>query len=374
MTVTGPLLFTPGPLCTSTLTKQAMSVDLGSRSPHFIQLVRSIRSRLLAGAEGAHEHECVLMQGSGTFGIEAVLSTFVPRAGAKVLVMVNGAYGERQVLMCKAMDIPCDVLRSPDNEPLRLEHLQQHLAASSTSPYYLVSMVHVETTAGVVNDVHAMGAWLREHCPGVKVMVDSMSAYGAYALDLRYFDYVVSSANKCLEGVPGFSFVLVRRALLDAVPQGQARSVALDLVAQWRGLEKDGQFRFTPPTHALLAFNQALSEWEGEGGVEGRRARYLVNTQVLVQGLTALGFKLYVQDPGARSHVITSFLQPQGKGWSFDCFYTALCDRGFVIYPGKVGQAETFRIGSIGRLGVRDCKALVKVVGEVLREQGVELS
>ena len=194
-----------------------------------------------------------------------------------------------------------------------------------------------------------------------------MSSFGAVPIDLTasHITYLVSSANKCIEGVPGFSFVLAHRASLASTPP--ASSLALDLRSQADGIERIGQFRFTPPTHAMLAFHQALHEFEAEGGVAARQARYQRNQAVVREGFAGLGFELYLPAE-LQGWIISGYKYPNDKKWDFDAFYGALNDRGFVIYPGKVSQTDCFRIGHIGRIFEEDTRALVQAVDEVCRE------
>ena len=362
------LLFTPGPLTTSLSVKQAMLHDAGSWHFEFNAKVKWIRERLLeiAGLSREAGWETILLQGSGTFGVEAVFATCVPSDG-KVAVLANGAYGERMVLMLQRLKIDHVVFRTPENIPNDQKALDQALAADKTVTH--VAQVHCETTTGILNPLNETGAVVKRHGRGF--IVDAMSSFGAIPIDWAAagMDYLVSSANKCIEGVPGFSFVICRREALLAC-EGYARSLSLDLLDQFRGLERNGQFRYTPPTHSILAFEQALKELEHEGGVEARAARYRHNHEVLVKGMTALGFRLYL-DPSVQSFIITSFHFPDHPRFAFDEFYRRLSDKGFIIYPGKISRANTFRIGSIGRIFPRDIEALLGAVRSALREMEI---
>ena len=367
-TSTDKLLFTPGPLTTSATVKQAMLRDLGSRDYEFIGLVKDIRTRLLTiGGVAAPEYEAVIMQGSGTFGIESVISSTVPPDG-KLLVIVNGAYGRRIVQMAQVLRIAVHVLETPENQKpalAEIEHALQHDMAITH-----VVMVHCETTTGIVNPASEVGALARRY--GKHYFLDAMSSFGAIPLNLSasHIDYLVSSANKCIEGVPGFSFVLARRTALLAT-EGYARSLSLDLLAQWKGLEQNGQFRFTPPTHSLLAFQQALVELEDEGGVAGRAARYRRNHQILVAGMRKLGFQEYLAEAD-QGYIITSFLYPPDERFTFDVFYSRLNARGFAIYPGKVSNANCFRIGHIGHLFEHNMHQLLQAIAEVCQEMAIQ--
>ena len=358
------ILFTPGPLTTSLTVKQAMLHDAGSRDPQFIALVRDIRERLLqfGGTSRAAGYEAILMQGSGTYGVEAVISSVLPREGS-LLVVVNGAYGERIVTMAARHGIPATALRCDEN---RLPDLDAIGSALQIDPAIThVVAVHCETTAGILNPVEAIGQLVKRH--GREFIVDAMSSFGAIPLDLAGagVDYLVSSANKCIEGVPGFAFVLARRgALLNT--EGRARTLSLDILAQWQGLERNGQFRFTPPTHALLAFAQALKELDGEGGVAGRGRRYQRNHQTLMEGMRALGFQPCLA-PEAQSFIITTFYYPKDARFVFEDFYHRLFEKGFVIYPGKLTKHDCFRIGNIGRLDQQNMLALLEAIARVLK-------
>jgi len=361
-------LFTPGPLTTSATVKEAMLSDLGSRDVAFVQAVAEIRSGLLelAGVSKEEGWESVLMQGSGTFSVESVLSSSIPQDGA-LLVARNGAYGERIATIGRCHGIPVHEVICREGEPVEPAAVEAALDAHPEVTH--LAIVHCETTSGVLNPVEAVGELAAAR--GVTYFVDSMSAFGAVPIDLEacHVDFLVSSANKCIEGVPGFGFALCRRAALDDC-EGRARSLSLDLFAQWKGLDTSGQFRFTPPTHALLAFHRALFELEEEGGVSGRQARYQTNHARILSGIQALGLEAYVPEEH-QCWIITSIRYPESEGFSFDVLYERLNERGFVIYPGKVTDADCFRIGNIGRLFPEDMDALLTALGEVLAEMGV---
>lgn len=363
------LLFTPGPLTTSATVKQAMLHDAGSWHSEFNDRVRWIREQLLAvaGLSQADGWEAVLLQGSGSYGVEAVFSTCVPPEG-KVCVLANGAYGERMVQILQLLRIPCVVLRAAENEWPNLALLDHTLAADPAISH--VAVVQVETTTGIQNPVAEIGALSRRH--GRLLVVDAMSGFGAIPIDFEAdgIDFLISSPNKCLEGVPGFCFVLARREALLA-GEAHARSLSLNLAAQLRGFERNGQFRFTPPTHALLAFERALHEFLLEGGVSGRQRRYQSNHRILVNGLRQLGFKPYLP-PEVQSYIITAFHYPADERFEFAAFYQALSNQGFIIYPGKLTHADTFRVGNIGHLMEADIQALLAAVATVQRDLGFD--
>ena len=362
------LLFTPGPLTTSETVKRSMLCDLGSRDTEFLSVVSHIRRRLLElGRVADGSYEAVLMQGPGTFAIESVLSSVIPRSG-KLLVAINGTYGHRMAKIAKVLGISCETIVFEEATPVLTEHVRTSLAGNPAITH--VGSIHCETSTGIVNPVADLGRTVAEL--GRTFIVDAMSSFGGIPTDLAAdrIDFLISSANKCIQGVPGFAFVLARRNLLEAA-EGCARSVSLDLLTQWKGFESDGQFRFTPPTHALLAFSQALRELEEEGGVEARAARYAANYQALMEGMTELGFDAYLA-PEHRSHVITSFRFPAHHRFDFSVFYDRLSELGFVIYPGKVSNADCFRIGTIGHIFPEDVRTLVAAIGDVLAEMHVD--
>ena len=363
-------LFTPGPLTTSLPVKQAMLRDLGSRDDEFIEVVREIREGLLevAGVSADGQYEAIPMQGSGTFSLEAVISSAIPPDG-KLLAVVNGAYGERIVKIATTYGIETTVLRCRENELPSVEAVDQ--ALTSDKSISMVVAVHCETTSGIMNPIQEIGEVVHRH--ERNYFVDSMSAFGAvpFSFSACHIDYLVSSSNKCCEGVPGFAFVICRRDTLLAT-QGWSRTVSLNLLDQWQGLEKNGQFRFTPPTHTILAFRQALDELREEGGVEGRAARYRENHRTLVAGMRQMGFQEYV-DPYLQGYIITSFHYPPNPCFDFGRFYDELNANGFVIYPGKVSDADCFRIGNIGRLFPRDMLSLLAAIQRVMTSMGVEL-
>ncbi|HTR41381.1 MAG TPA: 2-aminoethylphosphonate--pyruvate transaminase [Pseudomonadales bacterium] len=366
---TDPLLFTPGPLTTSAEVKRAMLHDAGAWHFDFSARVQWIREQLLSIAELSNEDgwETILLQGSGTYGVESVFATCVPPDG-KVCVLANGAYGERMALMLKHLRIAHTVLRAPENGLHDLALLARTLA---TDPAFThVAAVHCETTTGILNPIEDIGQIVKSH--GRSFIVDAMSSFGALPINIEdaNIDFLVSSPNKCLESVPGFCFVLARREALLA-NDGHARSLSLNLIDQLHGFEKNGQFRYTPPTHALLAFEQALKELKWEGGIAVRGERYRKNHVVLIEGMTRLGFTAYLT-PAMQSCIITAFHYPEDPRFQFTEFYERLSHKGFIIYPGKLTHADTFRIANIGHLFEMDIHALIDAIEQTIGEMGVK--
>jgi len=350
------LLFTPGPLTTSITIKEAMLRDLGSRDSEFIEKVNFIRNSLLqvAGVSKEAGYESIIIQGSGTFGIESVISSCIP-SGGHLLILINGVYGERIAEMAKIHQIQHTCLRFFEDEVPDLELIQKTLSENREISH--VATIHCETTTGIINPIEEIGQICAKYQK--KYIVDAMSSFGAYNIDFARcnIDFLISSSNKCIEGVPGFSFVIAKKSSLLSC-ENQAKTLSLDLFAQWKGLENDGQFRFTPPTHSLLAFAQALKELEEEGGVEGRASRYKKNYTLLSEGMKKLGFSEYLGEKN-RGYIITCFRYPNHPSFDFKTFYSALSQKGFVIYPGKLSKVACFRIGNIGRIQLNDIQNLL---------------
>jgi 2-aminoethylphosphonate-pyruvate transaminase len=361
-----PFLLTPGPLTTTRATKEAMLRDWGSRDAEFIAMNARVRARLLELVHGDGSHVCVPLQGSGTFIVEAMIGTLVPPAG-KLLVLVNGAYGRRMVRICEYYRRACVVQEAAEDQPVDPAALDAALAGDSAVSHVVV--VHCETTSGVLNPVEEIAAVTARR--GRRLLVDAMSAFGAIGLDARrvVFDAMVASANKCLEGVPGVGFAIVRRDALEEA-RGQAPSLSLDLHDQWASMEKTGQWRFTPPTHVIAALDRALEQHAAEGGVAGRGGRYRRNCDLLVSGLRAMGFATLLPDR-LQAPIIVTVRMPADPRFDFETFYQALSGRGYVIYPGKLTVADSFRIGCIGALGEPEMRGVLAAIREVVVELGV---
>ena len=362
-------LFTPGPLTTSATVKQAMLRDLGSRDVEFISVIQDVRQRLLALSPKSTEYTAILIQGSGTFGIEATISSVIPPEG-KLLILINGAYGNRMLKIAEVHRISTMKLVFPEDAQPDPSALRSALRDHPDITH--VAVVHCETTTGIINPIELYGDVIKQY--NRIFIVDAMSSFGAYSINLTAcrIDYLISSSNKCIEGVPGFSFVLAKKEALDAT-HGFARTLSLDLLAQWQGLESDGQFRFTPPTHAILAFRQALLELEQEGGVPARAERYRKNYKITIASMQKMGFRPFLEE-GKRGYIITSFYYPDHPNFNFREFYERLRDKGHVIYPGKLSHVDCFRIGHIGRIGAEDVRSLMAAIAETLSEMRVDLA
>jgi 2-aminoethylphosphonate-pyruvate transaminase len=361
-----PLLLTPGPLTTSKSVKQAMVHDWGSRDAAFIAINKSVLERLPKIVNGGDDFVTVPMQGSGTFAVEAMLTTFIPRNG-KVLLLINGAYGQRAKKICDIAGRAVVVHETPEDTPPDLAAVEAILKADAAITH--VFTVQCETTSGILNPVAKIAELVARH--GKRLLVDAMSAFGALPLDARAvkLDAVAASSNKCIEGVPGLGFVICRKTALEET-KGNATTLVLDLHDQWANFGKTGQYRFTPPIHVIVAFHQALEEFDAEGGVAGRGKRYAENCRILIDGMRALGFEPLLPD-ALQAPIIVTFRMPADRNFVFQSFYDKLKDRGYVIYPGKLTVADSFRIGCIGRLYPEHMRGALAAIRDILDEMGV---
>lgn len=358
-----PLLLTPGPLTTSAAVKQAMVHDWGSRDAEFLRINRMVLDRIaeLAGATGTHV--TVPVQGSGTFAVEAMITSFVPRTG-KLLVLINGAYGQRALRIAQIAGRAALALETPEDMPPDLATLDRLLADDPAISH--VFAVHCETTSGILNPIAEIADLVARH--GRRLLVDSMSAFGALEMDAHsvHYDALAASSNKCLEGVPGLGFVVCRSEAL-AECKGNATTLVLDLHDQADAFARTGQYRFTPPIHVIVALGKAIEEHAAEGGVAGRGRRYRENARVLIDGMRAMGFRTLLGDR-LQAPIIVTFHMPTDPKFVFQRFYDGLKDRGYVIYPGKLTVADSFRMGCIGRLHPEHMKGALAAVREVLDE------
>ena len=363
-----PYLLTPGPLTTSRAVKEAMLRDWGSWDGDFRAMTADLRRRLLALTGDTDDaFDCVPMQGSGTFSVEALLGSFLPRDG-KALVLVNGAYGQRIAQTLDYLGRAYSTIDKGDYMPPRGPEVAAALDADPAISH--VVLVHCETSSGILNPVAEISETV--YAKGRKLLVDSMSAFGAVPLDVNEIRYeaMVSSANKCIEGVPGFGFIIARKSELEAA-RGRSHSLSLDVHAQWAHMNKTGQWRYTPPTHVVAAFLEALRQHEVEGGVSGRGDRYARNRDVLIAGMRDLGFETLLQDRWL-SPIIVTFFNPAHASFKFDRFYEMMKQKGFIIYPGKLTAVDSFRVGCIGRIDHHVMRRVVAAAQQSLLEMGVD--
>jgi len=362
-----PLLLTPGPLTTGKRVKEVMVHDWGSRDATFLKINSEVLTRLPEVVNGGGDYVTVPMQGSGTFAVEAMLTTFVP-ANGKVLLLINGAYGHRAKKILDIAKRATVVHETPEDTPPDLAKVEALLKQDAAITH--IFTIHCETTSGILNPIAELGALAQKY--GKSYLIDSMSAFGALPLDAQVIkpDAIAASSNKCIEGVPGLGFVIARRAALEKTT-GNATTLVLDLHDQWRNFEKTGQYRFTPPIHVIVSFHQALMEFFEEGGQVGRGKRYAENCRVLIEGMRSLGFKTLLGD-NLQAPIIVTFHMPTDPAFKFQEFYDRLKDRGYVIYPGKLTVADSFRIGCIGRLNADHMRGALGAIRDILSEMGVK--
>jgi len=364
-----PILLTPGPLTTSLATKQAMLRDWGSWDEAFNRITGSICRDLVDIVHGGDEYACVPLQGSGTFSVEAAIGNLVPKSG-RVLVPNNGAYCARIVKVCRYLGRAVVDLALPEDRPATSAAVEAALAADSAITH--VALVHCETGAGIRNDLEGIAQVCR--AAGRGLIVDAMSSFAALPIDVRAtpFDALVAASGKCLEGVPGMGFVIVRRSVLEA-SQGNSHSLAMDLFDQYAYMQKTTQWRFTPPTHVVAALRAAIDQFHAEGGQAARGARYAANCATLIEGMRALGFRPFLA-ADVQAPIIVTFHAPADPAYGFRSFYEQVRARGYILYPGKLTQVETFRVGCIGAVDDNEMRNVVAAVGATLREMGIDMA
>jgi len=360
-----PILLTPGPLTTSTETKLAMVRDWGSRDMGFIELNRRVRQMLLDVVGVRETHVCVPLQGSGTFAVEAMLGTMVPKDG-HVLVPLNGAYCRRIQRIGSIIGRKLTPIEYDEREPVRPADIDATLKKDSSITH--VALVHCETSTGVLNPLQEISEIVSRHRKSL--LVDAMSSFAAVPIE-GPFDALVAASGKCLEGPPGMSFALIRKASLERCA-GNCHSLVLDLHDQWVNMEKTAQWRFTPPTVIVAALHAALEQFVAEGGRAARGARYRRNCEVLIEGMTRLGFQLFL-DPRHQAPVIVTFLAPTDPNYDFQRFYDRVRQKGFVLYPGKLTRVDTLRVGCIGAIDEHAIRAAVHAIADTLFEQKITL-
>jgi 2-aminoethylphosphonate-pyruvate transaminase len=353
-------------LTTTLRTKLAMLKDWGSWDADFIAVTASVRRSLLAIIHGQDSHVVVPLQGSGTFSVEAAIATLVPHDG-HVLVLDNGAYCKRAARITSLMGRRCTTMSFEEAQPVDAQALAQRLQEDASITH--VVLIHCETGAGVLNPLQAVADVCERFDRGL--IVDAMSSFAALEIDARTtrFDALIAASGKCLEGVPGMGFVFIRQAVLEGCA-GRSQSLAMDLHDQYVYMEKTGQWRFTPPTHVVVALHEAIAQFEAEGGQSARLARYTRNYQTLVAGMATLGFKPFL-DPAVQAPIIVTFHAPQHPAYEFKRFYDTAKHYGFLLYPGKLTQVETFRVGCIGAIGHVEMRQAVDAVAQTLRDMGI---
>jgi 2-aminoethylphosphonate-pyruvate transaminase len=360
------ILLTPGPLTTSLRTKLAMLRDWGSWDSDFNAMTARVRQSLLNIVHAHNSHVIVPLQGSGTFSVEAAVSTVVPRGG-HVLVLDNGAYCKRAAKLSTLMGRQTTVVSFDESKAVCPETTARYLERDPSITH--VVLIHCETGAGVLNPLNDIAGVCQQLGKGL--IVDAMSSFAALEIDARTtpFDALIAASGKCLEGVPGMGFVFLRKDILPFC-EGNSTSLAMDLFDQYQYMEKTGQWRFTPPTHVMAALAEAIAQFMEEGGQPARLARYQKNYQTLISGMTALGFKPFL-DQSIQAPIIVTFHAPADPAYAFNLFYAAVKKHGFVLYPGKLTQTETFRVGCIGAIGQREMLQAVHAIALSMKELGI---
>ncbi len=358
MNTKNKILFTPGPLNTSIKTKKKMLVDLGSRDIDFLKINKKLFKELLK-ISNANNYACVPIQGSGTFGLESTFSTLL-NDKSNTLVLTNGVYGDRIIKILKKIKKRKKILKFKPNELISTNALEKIIKRNKNISH--VALVHCETSTGMLNPLNEIALICKKYKK--KLIVDAMSSFGGIYIDIKKnnIDALISSSNKCLEGVPGFSFSIIKKETLNKC-SNNANTLALDLYDQWMGFEKNDQWRFTPPTHSIIALSEAINELKKEGGIKKRNKRYEKNYNTLINGMKQIGFKFYL-DKELHSPIIVCFKMPSKI--NFKIFYKNLSKLGFVIYPGSVLKENTFRIGCIGNINTKEMKLLLKGIDKTL--------
>ena len=362
-----PILLTPGPLTTSLRTKQAMLNDWGSWDAAFNAITGSICKDLVEVVNGAATHVCVPLQGSGTFSVEAALGNLVPRDG-KVLVPNNGAYCTRIAKILKYLGREHSVIDLGEDKQSTAAIVEGALKMDPRITH--VAQVHCETGTGILNPLAEIAAVCARHGKGL--IVDAMSSFGAIEIDVAKspMDAVIAASGKCIEGAPGMGFVIARRKVLEN-SQGNSHSLAMDLHDQWTYMQKTTQWRFTPPTHVVAAFRAALDQFKAEGGTPARGARYRKNCDTLIDSMSALGLRSFLPR-AVQAPVIVTFHAPADPAYNFKAFYESVRARGYILYPGKLTQVETFRVGCIGAIDHNEMRNVASAVAETIKEMGIK--
>ena len=369
MSTAAPILLTPGPLTTSARTRQAMMVDWGSWDDSFNQLTASLCEQLLTIINGTDSHHCVPLQGSGTFAVEAAIGTLVPRDG-NVLVLINGAYGKRLARICEVLGRRFSTFETAEDEPTTAADVDRLLRADPSITH--VALIHCETSTGILNPLPEISTVIASH--GKRLIIDAMSSFGALPIDAQQvpFDALIAASGKCLEGVPGMGFVFARKEAL-ANAAGNSHSLAMDLHDQHVYMAKTGQWRFTPPTHVVAALHEALLQYHEEGGLPARHQRYAANCQALLDGMAELGLRSFLPT-AIQAPIIVTFHAPQDPRYQFKDFYERVKAKGFILYPGKLTEVDTFRVGCIGHVDAADMRAAVAAIAQALHAMHINLS
>jgi 2-aminoethylphosphonate-pyruvate transaminase len=359
------IILTPGPVATSALTRQAMLRDFTPNEPDLLALTAEMRVRLVAMVHGQDRYVCVPVQGVGNTANEAALGTLVPRE-KKLLIVDNGFYGARLQQIAGAIGVPFAALELPWTEPVTGAQLDAALAADPAIGHVVVC--HVDTGTGLLNPIEPLAEVARTR--GVALIVDAIASFGGLPIDADALDLeaIVLSPNKWLEGLPGIGLVVAKRTALEAAA-GRSHSFCLDLHRQWRGLESDGRWRFTPPAQATAALVAALRQHAKEGQA-ARFERVRRNWRCLVGGLRALGFQTFLRDEVA-SPVIATFHEPADPNYERERLFELTWQQGFVMFRGRLTREPTFRIGCMGAIDEAVMRQVVRAIETSMAAMGV---
>ena len=363
------VLLNPGPATTTDSVKLAQVVpDICPREQKFGELMRSVADDLTAIAGGGAEYASVLFGGSGTAAMDAVINSVIPPE-KKILIINNGAYGERMVKIAQAYRIGYIELRFPWDELPDIGKIEA--ALQQDAEIAVVGMVHHETTTGLLNPIQDIGALVRQY--NKLFVVDTISSFAGIPLDIKAcnIDFMMSTSNKCLQGMAGIAFVICRIAELERIQSSPRRSFYLSLYDQYAYFERNLQMRFTPPVQTMYALRQAIDEFLAEG-MEQRYARYTRNWHVLRKGMQELGFRILTQ-PEQESHILITVEYPDSPAFDFDVLHDRLYERGITIYPGKTGKKDTFRLANMGAITEEDIQYFLGSLREILIELNIQL-
>lgn len=365
------VLLNPGPATTTDSVKYAQVVpDICPREREFGNLMEEIRRKLVRVVNGGDAYTAILFAASGTGVVEACMSSVLPE-GKKILIVNNGAYGERMIEIAErfypknriiAYTIPYG--HYPDVQAVK-EIMAKH------DDIDVLSAVHHETTTGMLNPVKELNRLAHEN--GIDTFFDTISSYAGTTIDLQEndYDYIVSSGNKCIQGMAGISFVICKKEKLAKTRDYPKRNYYFNLWQQYDFLETRRQMRFTPPVQTAYALNQALDEFFQETG-ERRYRRYTESWETLIEGLKRLGFRMLIPVE-QQSHLLTAVVEPEDPNYDFEQMHDFLLDRGFTIYPGKISKKNTFRIANIGAIDKTDIEDFLTVLEDYITSHNITL-
>ena len=364
-----PLLFTPGPINTSMKTKKSMLVDYGSWDDEFIGITKKIRNKVIKIIKGDKSYTCVPLQGSGSFGVEAMIIGFI-RKNEHILILVNGAYGERIQKICNYHKIKNSALIWDEDKPLNINKLKEKLKRNTKIKH--LAFVHCETSTGILNPLDEVSKLCKMR--KISLYIDAMSSFGAIDINANkiHFKAIVASSNKCIEGAPGMSFCIAKTADIKKC-KGNSDNLSMDLYDQWEYMEKTGRWRYTPPTHVVVAFLKALEQFEKDGGVRVRFNRYEQNLKTLLTEMKKIGFQSLLAR-SVQAPIIVTFISPTDKKFNFEKFYQKLKKSGFIIYPGKMAKRDSFRIGCIGNINIKEMKMLTNEIAKFIKMEKISLN